>query len=362
MGQRRGVFDGGSVSARSRIVSDPLIGFSPPSWDAGCGGIDLYAGSFSFINAQQFQSLLRAIAANASGYAFQMALSAMSPHAMEIINKLQDTVQKLNAGFSNSCQLAQGLVNDAASAFEGSLTAKTSKTLTSLGVGDVFQTWTSSTGSGPATQARTSMSADQRANADLEGNIVWQALKRNSVGSRFPGGDDSLLEAIMSITGTVIVGAPQGAGDGRGDSSPVSVRGNLLSVRELVAGPRTDQAVTVYRCDNRSMNQCLNPTPVTVSNFVGFGQYVQRVLFGADGSVGVLDKARWGNTAPTDSEGRGQHSAGERGSGSGVCDALAAPRDPPRPDGQLYDQGAVGAGGVGEGFGAADGWGQRGVS
>ena len=119
MGQRRGVFDGGSLQARNRIVSESLMHVTPPSFEAGCGGIDLYAGSFSFINADQFQALMRAIAANATGYAFQMALAAMSPQAAEIISKLQDTVQKLNSAFADSCQLAQGLVNDAASALDG---------------------------------------------------------------------------------------------------------------------------------------------------------------------------------------------------------------------------------------------------
>jgi conjugative transfer pilus assembly protein TraH len=44
-------------------MNESLWHFVPPSFDAGCGGIDLFAGSFSFISAEQFQNLLRAIAA-----------------------------------------------------------------------------------------------------------------------------------------------------------------------------------------------------------------------------------------------------------------------------------------------------------
>ena len=66
LGQRRGVLTGGSVNARNRIMNESLWHFVPPSFDAGCGGIDLFAGSFSFISAEQFQNLLRAIAANAT--------------------------------------------------------------------------------------------------------------------------------------------------------------------------------------------------------------------------------------------------------------------------------------------------------
>ena len=66
--QRRGVISGGSFHARTRINETNLIGFIPPEFSAGCGGIDLYGGSFSFINSEQFNKLIRDIAGNASGY------------------------------------------------------------------------------------------------------------------------------------------------------------------------------------------------------------------------------------------------------------------------------------------------------
>src|SRR3989344_8831870 len=67
--QRRGVISGGSFVNRSRIMQENLIGFVPPSASASCAGVDLYGGSFSFINTDQLVQLLRSIAANARGYA-----------------------------------------------------------------------------------------------------------------------------------------------------------------------------------------------------------------------------------------------------------------------------------------------------
>ena len=118
LGQRRGVVTGGSINARNRIMNESLWHFVPPSFDAGCGGIDLFAGSFSFISAEQFQQLLRAIAANAAGYAFEVALGAMCKECLETMETLQKKIQALNQGFANSCQLAKGLVNDVADAFD----------------------------------------------------------------------------------------------------------------------------------------------------------------------------------------------------------------------------------------------------
>ena len=43
---RRGVIAGGSVQIRNRIVDTNLVTFTPPSFQAGCGGVDLFGGSF----------------------------------------------------------------------------------------------------------------------------------------------------------------------------------------------------------------------------------------------------------------------------------------------------------------------------
>lgn len=105
----RGVLAGGGVYSRVPIMTERLASLVPPSFEAGCGGIDFFAGSFSFINADQFVALMKATAANAAGYAFQVAMSAMCETCMAAIETLQKKVQELNQYFGNSCQLAQSL-------------------------------------------------------------------------------------------------------------------------------------------------------------------------------------------------------------------------------------------------------------
>ena len=63
--QRRGVFSGGRYTTKSKIFDENLISFAPPSWKGGCGGIDMFNGSFSFVSAEQIVQLLRQVAANA---------------------------------------------------------------------------------------------------------------------------------------------------------------------------------------------------------------------------------------------------------------------------------------------------------
>ncbi|MFX4226463.1 MAG: conjugal transfer protein TraH [Porticoccaceae bacterium] len=88
--QRRGVISGGRLTVKSKIMNESLINVRPPSFGAGCGGLDMYGGSFSFINGEQFVQLLRSVAANAKGYAFKLAISAMC----ETCDNIMETIQK----------------------------------------------------------------------------------------------------------------------------------------------------------------------------------------------------------------------------------------------------------------------------
>lgn len=50
----------------------------------------------------------------------------------------------------------------------------------------------------------------------MRGNLVWRALKRHAAANWFEDGDDSFLEAVMSVTGSVIVGDLASTADGQG--------------------------------------------------------------------------------------------------------------------------------------------------
>ena len=70
-GQTMNLYTGGSLYMRTPVRNYQLASIAPPSFTAGCGGIDLFAGSFSFINKEQFVALLRNIGNNAIGAAFK---------------------------------------------------------------------------------------------------------------------------------------------------------------------------------------------------------------------------------------------------------------------------------------------------
>src|SRR5690554_3809139 len=147
---RRGVISGGSLVIRNRVMNTSIVGFQPPSFSAGCGGIDMYGGSFSFINKEQFVQLMRSVASNALGYAFSLAIENMAPAVRAVMERIQEKIQEFNQYFGNSCQLAQGLVDNTRSAWnkKREVSGGLAKSIKD-GAGDIFETMTGSSGKSP---------------------------------------------------------------------------------------------------------------------------------------------------------------------------------------------------------------------
>ena len=78
-GQAYNTYTGGSLFMRSPNKVYQLAAIQFPSAKAGCGGIDVFGGSFSHISATEFKNMLRNITAALPGIAFQLALESVAP-------------------------------------------------------------------------------------------------------------------------------------------------------------------------------------------------------------------------------------------------------------------------------------------
>ena len=281
---RRAALTGGGVYARVPIMSERLLSLVPPSLDAGCSGIDFFAGSFSFINADQFIALMKATAANAAGYAFQLAMSSMCETCMAAIETLQKKVQELNQYFGNSCQLAQGIVNDTAAAMGFQRGSSASLINTASGVADVFGSWTSADGENPEVKAA---NADPDAYAArVQGNVVWRELQRHDVANWFLGGDNALLEVAMNITGTLVVGELQDSPDGGQAPELIRIVPNPDLFRILVEGGE----VTIRGCGNGyDADECTELVDKTVE-VTGYQPRLRQLLLGDGVDPGLIQR------------------------------------------------------------------------
>ena len=281
---RRGVLTGGGAYARVPIMNDKLVSLVPPSFEAGCGGIDFFSGSFSFINADQFVALMKATAANATGYAFQVAMSSMCETCMAAIETLQKKVQELNQYFGSSCQLAQGIVNDTAAAMGAQRTGSASVINTVSGIADVFGSWTNDT-DGKSPEQKAAEAAPDVYARKVQGNLVWRELQKRGVSSWFLGGDNALLEVAMNITGTAIVGELKDTDSG--EQAPELTR--LVPRPDLFQLLVEGGEATIRGCaDGYGADECLQLTDRIVT-IKGFQERVRDLLLGDGVTPGIVE-------------------------------------------------------------------------
>ena len=112
-GQTGSLYTGGSLSVRAPVSDVNLANFQWPSVSAGCGGIDMFAGAFSFVNKEQFIQFTRNLGNNAAGVAFDLALKALDPMIQDAIGGIRYLVNKVNQSNINSCEMSKQLVGGA---------------------------------------------------------------------------------------------------------------------------------------------------------------------------------------------------------------------------------------------------------
>lgn len=252
-GQSAGYYSGGNIWTRFPQKSIQPFNLQLPHARAGCGGIDLFAGSFSFINAAELVAMLKATANNAIGFAFQLAIDAISPQISGIIKDMSQKVQQLNQMNISSCETAQGLV--------GGLWPKMESTRSTIceAVGNsqgLFSDWAASRqgcNNGDQRDATIAANNNPEMKDQLIGephNFTWDILNKSP---QFAGYDQQFKEMVMTIIGTVIT---KPSGDktkgtiinrfGPGDDSIIEA---------LLDGTQGGNAVKILQCND---TECLN--------------------------------------------------------------------------------------------------------
>jgi len=267
--QRRGVISGGSLVSRNKIANPNLISFVPPGVKAGCGGIDLYGGSFSYINSAQLTQLMRSIAQAAMGYAFQLAIEGMCPTCAQVIAKLQKDIAFINSLMKNSCEAGKLIVDNTLKpglesvneTFKSNLSTKLS---TDTGFVSDFFAAKEDKGSSPDKKAIDAGRPDL-----FTGNVVFKSLNNANATSWFQHGDEQLARVLMTLTGTYIATK-------KDDNSGIQYdfRPSKIEPRDFIEGG----ALTIYKCES---NDCLLPGDSTeVVQVTGMRDRVRKMLFG----------------------------------------------------------------------------------
>lgn len=247
--QGMNVVTGGNLFMRVPQKNVNLANVQLPSLKMGCGGIDLFAGSFSFISKDQLVSLMKNIGTSAVSYAFKLALDSISPQINKTLTELQQIVQELNSMNINSCEAGEAIARGASGDWQrtSQYFAKVSGPVTGL-FSDHSEARAAVQGDNSKVNDTLNSVSDPIAKAMVQpGNIAWKAL------SKLPGLDDVDRQILMSMTGTVIIPTTQPA-----DKAPTYKPPKSISINVFIRGNQNGK-VPVYTCsDGAAADSCLS--------------------------------------------------------------------------------------------------------
>lgn len=252
-GQAAGYAYGGSLYARTQVKNIQLISMTLPDINAGCGGIDAYLGSFSFISGEQLQRFVKQIMSNAAGYFFDLALQTTVPEIKTAKDFLQKMASDINSMNLSSCQAAQGIV--------GGLFPKTQVSQQKVcqdiaGESNIFSDWAASrqgcTVGGKSDSVRDKAGEKDKERITKNINIMWQALSKN----RMFDGNKELKEFVMTLTGSLIFGP-------NGEITPLPAR---TTDRDIIRAIMEGGKAKIYHCnDSDKCLKVVSDTTVSIS-------------------------------------------------------------------------------------------------
>lgn len=108
--QQRGFYSAGGFQGRLNTAVDHPITVTLPKLKSGCGGVDLFLGGMSFLDAdylvQKFQNIIQA----APALAFDIALKVMAKELSDSMSKLEGATNWLNNLQLDDCAISNRVV------------------------------------------------------------------------------------------------------------------------------------------------------------------------------------------------------------------------------------------------------------
>lgn len=249
--QSAGYYSGGSLFIRNQNRNLQPATIQLPGVNAGCGGIDMHMGGFSFVDSQQLVEMMRNIGSKATSYAFMLAVQSLTPQVYNVINELNALAQEINQFNINSCEVASTMVgsvwpkSDIASKHLCQSMGTSRKTLP-------FSDWASSRhkcGVGGEREATLSEAAKDERYKDIfvdEYNLAWKVIQKDPLLQ----GDTELSELFMTLSGTVIFRK-------KGDRHEFEAWISLADQKDLLNALLNGGEASVYVCDEKV--RCLRP-------------------------------------------------------------------------------------------------------
>jgi conjugative transfer pilus assembly protein TraH len=251
-------YSGGSISWRVPQKNLQPFAVTPPSFKAGCNGIDFFTGAFSFPNAEQFVQALRNFGQAALGSLFMSALKWISPVIASTVEFITDLVNKVNQFSIDGCRagttlgtklgdsvfgaISQGAASGNAQGAESDYVASLRAVQENFDKGIQWWNKTVYGATNPGALNRTQVFGKEAHPASV--NFIWYALNHSD---RTANLSRENKEVIMSLVGTFI---RRPKNDSSGDMAPGKAESLLgVTTYKQVLGTDRSQA-GLYTCAN----------------------------------------------------------------------------------------------------------------
>ena len=258
--QTQNIYTGGEMQLRVPSRSYQLMSYSKPSINFGCGGADIYLGSFSHISSAQFKAMLEQVAQAYAGLLFKAALKSINPLIESVIGDMQKSLESFSINTNSICTMAQQAV-DATSAMTGLDSQNTCQTAAMK----VFNEGPAAAAARckidvKATNDAAKASADPKvkALADRDLNLIWDSMQDSTLSKEEK-------EVFLNIAGTIIIYKPANNTESE-PRVPTPYEASVDSLNTLLNGHEpgnTDSEVKINNWLKCPDVQCLAPTRTT---------------------------------------------------------------------------------------------------
>lgn len=269
-------FAGGSLSVRTPSLNVTPVKMTLPSFGGGgCNGIDVFAGAFTMISSDQLVALGKAIASNAATFAFDLAVSTLSPAIANAYKQLRDLANKINQMQINSCEQGAAIV---ANLWPGEANASMQrKVCQTIGKNNGYFTDSAAAKYECDNKNKTPQLANQARNSpeyqDMfkdNQNSTWKAIEQSNIFT-----DSELKNLTLTLVGTVISKAATTA-SGRPDFKYYAGKGGNDDMFEAIMYGGTIEG---YSCSAGSSCLSMNTSAtITISEDDAFVNLVRNII------------------------------------------------------------------------------------
>lgn len=285
----------GGMTVRNPIRNISIVAFDPPRFEAGCGGIDPYFGSFSLISKENIKEALQAIISNAMGYALKLALENVCSSCGRIAGELQDLTQKISVDSYNTCQIGTAAVDWIRGAKNpGEKNSESEQEnmekANSNGSEDIHSARMKvRTQGGKANRENNADSKDTKYGNNLLNTYISAGVFNGGLDTDIFGGNEKFFEIAMSLIGTNIMTTGSNK-----DKTDYYVE-PIWNFQHLVEGTPTGSNLTILTCSDglgslssADTNKC-QKVKNKKNYWSGTERYVLTLLIGKQDKLGDGD-------------------------------------------------------------------------